>query len=116
VIDCERRQRTLFGNYADTFGGEQMSHFYGTLQGNRGQATRCGSKASGVSTYAAGWRGAIHVETFIGDDGEDWFAVYLTPWQYSGGESRMLATGHLNAAGDFGSTDAVKLFEKEKAA
>ena len=36
-----------------------MSHFYGTLQGNRGEATRCGTKNSGLVTYAASWSGAI---------------------------------------------------------
>jgi len=32
-----------------------MSHFYGTLDGSRGQATRCGTKASSLIATANGW-------------------------------------------------------------
>ena len=32
-----------------------MAHFYGTVQGNRGEATRTGSKNSGMYAEAKGW-------------------------------------------------------------
>lgn len=32
-----------------------MAHFYGTLIGNRGQTTRCGSADSGMLAKASGW-------------------------------------------------------------
>ena len=32
-----------------------MAHFYGTVQGNRGEATRTGSKNSGMFAEAKGW-------------------------------------------------------------
>lgn len=32
-----------------------MSHFYSTLKGNKGGATRCGSKSSGIVANAFGW-------------------------------------------------------------
>lgn len=32
-----------------------MSHFYGETQGNRGEATRCGHKNSGIRSRAASW-------------------------------------------------------------
>ena len=73
-----------------------MSHFYGTLEGNRGEVTRCGSKASGITSYAAGWRGAIRVDVFE-RDGEDRFQVTLVPWQNSGGIHQVIAEGVLNA-------------------
>ena len=38
-----------------------MAHFYGTIQGQRGQASRLGTKASGLSVIAASWGGAIDV-------------------------------------------------------
>lgn len=38
-----------------------MAHFYGTLQGNRGEASRLGTKDSGITTYAASWEGAVRV-------------------------------------------------------
>ena len=78
-----------------------MSHFYGTLQGSRGQATRCGTKNSGVSTVAAGWKGAV--ETFVTEvDGVDHYEVYLIPWCSSGGQSTLLAKGILDATQDCG--------------
>lgn len=62
-----------------------MSHFYGTPQGCRGEATRCGSKASGVVTYAAGWGGAIRVSVrHDSETGEDVFSVRQTRWHGSG--------------------------------
>ncbi len=32
-----------------------MSRFYGSMQGNRGEVTRQGGKASGVSAHVRGW-------------------------------------------------------------
>lgn len=32
-----------------------MAHFYSRIQGNKGEATRCGSKASGIRAVATGW-------------------------------------------------------------
>lgn len=73
-----------------------MSHFYGTLQGSRGQATRCGTRSSGVVTEAAGWKGCV--ETYVFEkDGLDMFEVRLKPWQYSGGEYQVIAKGRLDA-------------------
>ena len=72
-----------------------MSHFYGTLKGQAGEATRCGSRASGIVTYAAGWRGAIRVEVFLDEQGEDAYRVALVPWGNSSGISRQLASGKL---------------------
>ena len=75
-----------------------MSHFYGTLRGNRGPATRCGTKASGVVTHAAGWSGCVKVRVFHNDaDDRDHFEVWLTPWKCSGGQSTLLAAGLLDS-------------------
>lgn len=38
-----------------------MSAFYGTLQGSRGQATRCGTRGSGIKASAQSWQGSIIV-------------------------------------------------------
>ena len=73
-----------------------MSHFYGTLEGSRGKATRCGTKSSGMVSEAAGWKGVIRV--YLEEvDGHDRYQVYLEPWQNSGGVSTMLASGTLEA-------------------
>lgn len=73
-----------------------MSHFYGTLQGSRGEATRCGTQGSGMTTNCAGWGGCIRAEAFH-HDGEDMYRVYLAPWQNSGGGSILLSAGRLKS-------------------
>ena len=75
-----------------------MAHFYGVLEGNRGAASRCATKGSGLSATAAGWSGAIvtHI-THDSETGEDLYQVWLTPWQSSGGQSRLLHSGKLDA-------------------
>lgn len=60
-----------------------MAHFYGLLQGNRGQASRLGTKASGLSVTAASWSGAIDVDLYE-RDGVDYARVTLKPWQGQG--------------------------------
>lgn len=81
-----------------------MSHFYGTLQGNRGGTTRCGTKSSGIITYAAGWEGAICTRVFQGKQhgygegsNDDWYIVELVPWEGSGGTTHLIGEGRLNA-------------------
>ncbi len=58
-----------------------MSHYYGSLEGSRGKATRCGTKRSGLITHAAAWSGAVRVELWH-DVGtcRDWALVELVPW------------------------------------
>lgn len=69
-----------------------MSHFYGTLQGTRGEATRCGTKNSGIRTIAASWKGAIAVYVYQDEQGRDCFKVEQRPWHGSG-VSREIANG-----------------------
>ncbi len=44
-----------------------MSEFYGFVQGNRGPATKGGSKASGIAAAAQSWDGSVSVELFYKD-------------------------------------------------
>jgi hypothetical protein len=70
-----------------------MSHFYGTLQGSRGQATRAGTKQSGMTTYCASWEGAIRCEAMHDKaTGKDMVRVEKVPWQ-GAGESKLLYLG-----------------------
>ncbi len=72
-----------------------MSHFYGTLQGTRGKATRCGAKSSGITTQAASWSGAIETRLYFDEEtGKDMFEVYMIPW-HGRGESQMLVRGEV---------------------
>jgi len=76
-----------------------MSHFYGTLKGVRGEATRCGTAGSGLITFAAGWHGAICVTVYVDPDTEaDMAEINLVPWRGSGGKRHHIATVPLNAA------------------
>ncbi len=62
-----------------------MSHFYGTLQGQAGEATRCGSKQSGLETYTASWKGAVRTYLYYdAESGQDIALIELVPWQSCG--------------------------------
>ena len=47
-----------------------MSAFYGMVQGNRGAATRGGSKVSGFKSTVQSWDGSIITRMYYGDEGE----------------------------------------------
>lgn len=62
-----------------------MSHFYGTIQGGRSAATRCGHKNTGIEATAAAWGGAVTVDLVHNSrTGEDIAHVRLRPWQGNG--------------------------------
>lgn len=62
-----------------------MSHFYGTIHGQAGEATRRGSKASGVTIVAASWSGAIQVQLWYDAEANiDRYTVSQIPWHGSG--------------------------------
>lgn len=70
-----------------------MSHFYGTTQGCRGEATRCGSKGSGITARAASWKGAVRVRLYHDEaSGKDCYVVEQTPW-HGRGVSEVIAHG-----------------------
>jgi len=72
-----------------------MSHFYGSVQGNRGDATRGGSKASGFDTVAASWDGSIRVWLYHDEEtGKDMYKVSQEPWR-GHGISKPIAEGVL---------------------
>jgi hypothetical protein len=60
-----------------------MAHFYGTVQGARGEASRLGHKNTGLNTVAASWQGAVEVDLYE-RDGIDWARVSLRPWHGRG--------------------------------
>ena len=68
-----------------------MSHFYGTLKGTRGEATRCGSKEAGMETYCASWFGAIRCCAYV-KDGVDCVRVEKVTW-HGCGENKVLYDG-----------------------
>ena len=72
-----------------------MSHFYGKMQGGRGEATRTGTKGSGMATYAAGWGGAIRTVLFYDEATKtDRYRVEQVSWK-GVGVYRLLAEGEV---------------------
>lgn len=72
-----------------------MAHFYGTIEGDRGQSTRCGTKNSGLTVHAASWSGAIRVMVYQDDAGRDCYRVDQVAWKGNGKEKQL-------AVGSFG--------------
>ena len=66
-----------------------MSQFYGTLKGSRGEASRSGSKSSGITTYAASWAGAVRVCVYEDSEGREMARVELVRWQGRGSERKL---------------------------
>ena len=45
-----------------------MAQYRGTLTGQRGSASRLGSKKSGLSAHVASWQGAVDVDLWHNDE------------------------------------------------
>lgn len=75
-----------------------MSHFYGTLCGSRGEATRCGTKRSGLTTYTASWSGAIRVRVWHDSEIDcDRYVIEQATWR-GAGIDQAIAQGILGLA------------------
>ncbi len=75
-----------------------MAHFYGSIQGNRGEATRLGTKNSGLETVAASWEGAVQVQVIYNERLDcDMVEVRLIPW-HGQGVYRTLYRGPISGA------------------
>ncbi len=61
-----------------------MAHFYGTLEGSRGMATRCGTKSSGMRVVAASWSGAVKTVLAQSSDDKTIADVSVIPWHGHG--------------------------------
>ena len=55
-----------------------MAEFYATIQGNRGEASRMGSKASGIEGHIRGWNEGARVSCFVDDQGRQCVSIRLT--------------------------------------
>lgn len=70
-----------------------MAHFYGSMQGNRGEATRCGSKESGIEAHIRGW--VIGVRVFCSYDEKlrkDVITIYKTSGSSGHQPSELITT------------------------
>lgn len=74
-----------------------MSHFYSSIKGGRGEATRCGHKTTGIRAIVKTWHAEI--ETYLTHrDGVDWANVFL---RNEKGQTIVLYDGPLNAEREF---------------
>lgn len=90
-----------------------MSHFYGSVQGNRGEVTRGGSKNSGYTAVAASWSGAVKVELYYNEAYEqDWCEVYLTTWK-GAGKNALLYRGPVDGSPHPLTQDGIKELNNE---
>jgi len=55
-----------------------MSRFYGSIEGNRGMATRQGTASSGMYGHIRGWHIGASVVCYENEKGEDCVRVQLT--------------------------------------
>ena len=69
-----------------------MSRFYADIQGNRGEATRCGSAKSGISGHIRGWDIGCRVDCFVDENGEDKVQIILTAGSSRHRISKVLGT------------------------
>lgn len=73
-----------------------MAHYYGTLQGHRGLASRLGTASSGLVNEAASWEGKVTIRLYrnTGPDGveRDYARVCLEP-HHGHGTHRQLYDG-----------------------
>jgi len=65
-----------------------MAHFYGSMRGSRGEATRMGTAKSGLIAHIRGWNTGVEVVLTVDDEGRDCVAVYVTAG--SNGRTRVL--------------------------
>ena len=54
-----------------------MAKYYGTVQGNRGAATRIGSASSGITASAQSWNGSLIAYIHDGDGDEPIFDIEI---------------------------------------
>lgn len=67
-----------------------MAHFYSEIKGNRGEATRVGTKKSGIRGHVRGWDVGVAVYGYVNEDGEDEFEVRLTSGSHGSVSSQLL--------------------------
>jgi len=75
-----------------------VAHFYATLHGTRGEASRLGTKSSGMDATVASWQGAVSVRLWYDSATDtDMADVSLIPW-HGAGDSIPLYAGPVSGA------------------
>lgn len=69
-----------------------MAQFYAEIQGNRGVASRQGSRGSGIWGHIRGWNVGIRVVGDVTEEGDDVFSVWLTSGSNGYKSSKFIGT------------------------
>ena len=69
-----------------------MARFLGTVQGQRGAASRLGSVKSGLAGKVNGWNVGVRVEARVGSRGLDELTVYATGGSQARGSAVAIGT------------------------
>jgi hypothetical protein len=69
-----------------------MAQYYADIQGNRGQATRMGTKSSGMEGHIRGWDIGARVSMYHNARGEDAVCITLTSGSNGAKPGRTLGT------------------------
>jgi hypothetical protein len=67
-----------------------MAHFRGTIQGQRGSASRLGSAKSGLIVKANGWNFGVTVNMVLDQYGNDMAYVWITGGSNGAKSSKLL--------------------------
>jgi hypothetical protein len=73
-----------------------MAAFYSTIYGNRGVATRCGSKASGIHAAAQSWEGSVATTLYITEDGSTYARIVADAGSHAHPFGRTIYDGPLS--------------------
>lgn len=68
-----------------------MAHFYGSMEGSRGEATRCGTEKSGITAHVRGWNIGCRAGCFS-DAGGDYVEIIVTSGSNGAGLPLRLGT------------------------
>jgi len=80
-----------------------MAHFYGSIQGNRGEATRMGTKDSGISAHIRGWDIGAKVVCFVDFEGRDCVTLLVSGGTNASKKDINLGTWYVDKDGLFAS-------------
>ena len=85
-----------------------MAHFWSRIRGARGEASRCGTRDSGMESVVASWEGAVSVTLWHdAARGHDYAVVKLIPWHGKGVE-RVLYDGPVSGFPVHGNTGRIR--------
>ena len=78
-----------------------MSHFYASFQGNRGEGTRGGNRASGIYGHVRGWNIGTKVRVEHHEKYGDVVSVYISGGSKDGNEKIDLGSYYVNEKGKY---------------